>query len=380
MDSSMERNEAASRPTPVLMIPLRRCGSHAIRLRLNINKKFYSPYPLHIIDFMPLVPLYGNLDNDDNYFRLVVDVIGLQATSMVKWDNVTFDPIEIFDVLAKKPRSVHQIVWELLLRAGDQHRASVVMDKSLDSVHYAHELLSLFPSMRFLNVVRDPRAQVASMNRAIIHDFDTLLNALTWRDAHISARFLLDSYPGQVLTIRYEDFLSNQESTLQAICEFLQIEFLPAMLDLTSSKEAQKISKQSALWESNLYPPILANVEKFKKQLTMDEIQIIETITREFMQYYGYSFMTSHNAEITKGLHQVAKENSEARRLQAWRSLQKANSKDFVLRSFRRNYLSMVKQSFADPGSFRAMAGHMDAAPLMHDAGTTWTPVPKQAS
>ncbi len=43
------------RPQPVLLIPLRRCGSHALRLRLNFSPEFYSPYPLHIADFMPLV-------------------------------------------------------------------------------------------------------------------------------------------------------------------------------------------------------------------------------------------------------------------------------------------------------------------------------------
>ncbi|MCI5207282.1 MAG: sulfotransferase, partial [Candidatus Electrothrix sp. ATG2] len=36
---------------PVLMIPLRRCGSHALRLRLNLSPEFYAPYPLHIVDF-----------------------------------------------------------------------------------------------------------------------------------------------------------------------------------------------------------------------------------------------------------------------------------------------------------------------------------------
>ena len=44
------------RPLPLLMVPLRRCGSHALRLRLNVSPTFHSPYPLHIVDFMPLVP------------------------------------------------------------------------------------------------------------------------------------------------------------------------------------------------------------------------------------------------------------------------------------------------------------------------------------
>ena len=89
--TSNKAGHGAARPRPVLMIPLRRCGSHALRLRLNFNPQFYSPYPLHIVDFMPMVPLYGDLEDDRAYFRMVVDVVGLQAASMVKWSNVVFD-------------------------------------------------------------------------------------------------------------------------------------------------------------------------------------------------------------------------------------------------------------------------------------------------
>ena len=31
-----------ARPQPVMMIPLRRCGSHALRLRLNLSPQFYG--------------------------------------------------------------------------------------------------------------------------------------------------------------------------------------------------------------------------------------------------------------------------------------------------------------------------------------------------
>jgi hypothetical protein len=182
------------------MIPLRRCGSHALRLRLNASPSFHSPYPLHIVDFMPLVPMYGDLSDDSTYRQMVEDVVGLQQASMVKWPGVEFHADEIFNALQDEPRSVHRIVWELLLRSAEAHGASVAMDKSLDSVQYAHELMDLFPDMRFLNVVRDPRAQVASMNRAIIHDFDTTLNAQAWVKAHTAGRALALHYPERVLT------------------------------------------------------------------------------------------------------------------------------------------------------------------------------------
>ena len=332
-----------SRPTPILMIPLRRCGSHALRLRLNFSPQFYSPYPLHIVDFMPLVPLYGELADDRRYFQMVVDIIGLQTASMVKWSDMVFDPAVVFEAVKNEPRSVHRIVWELLFQAGMKNHAEVIMDKSLDSVHYAEELITLFEDMRFLNVVRDPRAQISSMNRAIIHDFDTLLNAMTWAAAHTAARNLMTRYPGRVLTIRYEDFLSNQEQVLRRICAFFGIEFLPAMLDVSRSPEAQRISGLSALWESNCHAPIAANLDKFKQSMSLQEIELIETLTGAYMDYYGYERMTRGQADISPWMVNVARKASEALKKTVWSDLAANNYRDYLLRKFRADYLQMVQ-------------------------------------
>ncbi|WAC75651.1 sulfotransferase [Roseateles sp. SL47] len=339
-------DHGVSTPLPLLMTPLRRCGSHALRLRLNFNPKFYSPYPLHIVDFMPLVPLYGDLNDDHRYFQLVVDVVGLQASGVVKWPDMAFDPVEIFEAIKDQGRSVHRIAWELLLRAGQRHGATVVMDKSLDSIHYAEEQLALFPQMRFLNVVRDPRAQVASMNRAIIHDFDTTLNALSWLNAHRAGHALAQAHPDRVLTIRFEDFITDQEQILRRVCSFIGIDFLPQMLDVTSSDEARQLSKLSDLWQSNCFAPIPAMTDKFKAQLSMDEIEIIESLTQEYMAIYGYECMTTASkpypdATTLASCAQV----SERGRRQAWAKLAETNHRDYVLRRFRADYLARVKRS-----------------------------------
>ena len=343
MNTQQHTAPAGKRPRPVLMIPLRRCGSHALRLRLNFNPDFYSPYPLHIVDFMPILPLYGNLEDDRAYFRLVSDVIGLQAASMVKWPGIVFDPVDVFEAIRHEPRSVHRVVWELLLRAGEQRGARLVMDKSLDSVHYADELMRLFPDMLFLNVVRDPRAQVASMNKAIIHDFDTLLNAHTWLEAHRAADTILAEYPDRTLTIRYEDFLADEEAVLKQICAFFGIAFVPGMLDVSHSEEARQFSRMSALWASNCFAPIAANADKYKNVLSMDEIALIETLTSDYMQRYGYERLTCATASISPSAFDMARRASEQARAQAWHGLERTNFRDFALRRHRAEYLAAVR-------------------------------------
>jgi hypothetical protein len=366
MNLQPKRAPSGERPRPVLMIPLRRCGSHALRLRLNFNPTFYSPYPLHIMDFMPLMPLYGRLDDDRAYFRLVSDVIGLQAASMVKWPGIVFDPVDVFEAIRHEPRSVHRIVWELLLRAGEQRGAQIVMDKSLDSVHYADELMQLFPDMLFLNVVRDPRAQVASMNKAIIHEFDTLLNAHLWVDAHRAADRVLERYPQRTLTIRYEDFLADEEAVLKRICVFFGMAFLPRMLDVAHSKEARQISRMSALWSSNCFAPIAANIDKYKQVLSMEEIAIVETLTGDYMQRYGYERMTDTAAAIDAAALDRARHASGLGRSHAWQTLERTNFRDFALRQHRADYLASVRVRMEREAAARATLS--DAPPSRLDA------------
>lgn len=334
----------SQRPKPVLMIPIRRCGSHALRLRLNFSPDFYSPYPLRIIEFMPLVEMYGDLSNDWTYFQLVIDLIGLQNATMVKWEQVALDPVTIFETIKDRPRSVHSIAWEMLFQAGEQHNAKIVMDKSLDNIYYAAELVDLFEDMLFLNVVRDPRAQVNSINRAIIHDFDPILNSLSWVKAHEQAKALATKYPERVLTIRFEDFIAEQESTLRKVCQFFGIEFLDSMLDVSNSKEANSIAGLSALWMTNSSAPIPANVDKFKKSLSVEEIEEIETITGDLMDYYDYEKITKANANISQTIINNARKQTPQKKQQAWLDLQQKDPRDYQLRMFRTNYLNMLKQ------------------------------------
>lgn len=332
-----------TRPRPVLMMPLRRCGSHALRLRLNSNSDFYAPYPLHIVDFMPLVKLYGDLSSDTNYFQMITDVIGLQSGLMVKWPNIVFDPVDIFDAIKEEKRSVHRIVYELLFEIGKSQGANIVMDKSLDSVFYAEELLELFPDMLFLNVIRDPRAQVSSMNKAIIHDFDTILNTMSWVESYEKALELTEKYPEKVLTIRYEDFVSDEDCTLNLICDFFGMDYSNEMLNIKASNEASSIATRSSLWVSNSSSPIAANVDKFKKTLTMYEIEIIETLASTIMNKFGYERMTNASSTINDEKIVEARNKSIANKHNAWRDLRINDPRDYMLRKYRSDYIDMIK-------------------------------------
>ncbi len=335
--------DGASMPSPVLMTPLRRCGTHAIRVRLNLNNQFLSPYPLHIIDFMPHVPLYGDLKDDHNFRKLIEDVVKLHNLNLVEWPTSTPRAEQIFDELSNGPRSIHAVTWHILLSAGKEKGVKVVMDKSLDSVEFADELAALLPSMRFLNVVRDPRAQVNSMNQAIIYDFDTVLNAERWVKAYQAGAELQERYPKSVLTVRYEDFISKEKDTIQKICAFLELDFRDSMLDIESSAEAKSLASRSALWVSNASRPIQENVTKYRQHLSPHEIAIIETAAADLMQRYGYKRETEGEVPITDEMRDASRQRSAHAKTASWKKLQETNPSDFAARMARREFLESLR-------------------------------------
>ena len=168
---------------------------------------------------------------------------------------------------------------------------------------------------------------------------------MAWVRAHSAGRALAASHPDRVLTIRYEDFLSDQESILRRICQFIGLEFLPAMLDIGASQEARELSSMSALWESNCFAPIAANKDKFKSQLTLHEIETIETLAREHMQHYGYEPMTPAQAPLPDAaiLEQCRAQSARLRHL-AWEQLRLNAPSDYAARRVRAEYLERVHQ------------------------------------
>lgn len=332
------------RPKLVMMVPLRRCASNAIRLRMNLHPDFYSPYPLHLVDIMDALPQYGDLEQDENYFRLITDMVGLLGVSLVKWPDITFDPVDLMRSLLNKPRSIHMIYGEMLLQLGEKRGASVVMDKCQDSVCDYQELVRLFPDMLFLDVVRDPRAQICSMNKSIIYDFDTFLNTQRWVQSRKWVDAIHHEFPDKIMTIRYEDFVLQHEETMKRICGFMSLSFDPAVLDVSKSREAHAMSIRSPLWQTNFSGPDPQHIQKFLKDFSADEIEAIEHLCFPWMQKHGYPSMTPHQHGFPKTHIENARQIDQHNKELAWSSLHQKHPLDYTLRTARQRFIRTLVQ------------------------------------
>ncbi|MBU2061632.1 MAG: sulfotransferase, partial [Bacteroidetes bacterium] len=92
------------------------------------------------------------------------------------------------------------------------------------------------------------------------------------------------------ISIRYEDLIENPQSTMTKVLEYIDVDIDAKCFQ---TNEDNQESKTNPYWE-NLSKPVMANNKnKFKTQLQEDDIRMIETITKNEMQFFGYEFTTN---------------------------------------------------------------------------------------
>ena len=100
------------------------------------------------------------------------------------------------------------------------------------------ELVDLFPSTKFVHIVRDPRAVVASLlaaGRRAVEKGET--PAVFTRTAHNAVRYVTwclqagfrasTAHPDRVYTLVYEQLVTDPEGQSKALCELLGLEWSP---------------------------------------------------------------------------------------------------------------------------------------------------------
>jgi hypothetical protein len=185
------------------------------------------------------------------------------------------------------------------------------------------ELIELVPNAHFINILRDPRAIVSSMQqvkkRSIQKGFKppkftaNLQASITYVKKCLSAGF--EAYkknPGKVLMIVYENLISDPEKETKKICKFLGIEWNDRMLypgEKQHLGEAAITINSDELWYNadSYYKNVESgHLAKWQKNLTL--YQKIKTMTafRDDLELkqYGYNFsldnLTHDNAILAR--------------------------------------------------------------------------------
>jgi hypothetical protein len=164
--------------------------------------------------------------------------------------------------------------------------------KDPELTHYLTDLKSFLPEARFILITRDPRAVVNSyMENKWGLGTNAYTGAMRWRDEILTQLAFEAELPREVLRIRYEDLVVNQQATLETVCQFIDAPFDDAMLAFDQQKSFIREGRENANIAGALDESL---TRKWKDKLSSHEIAVVDSICREVMVRVGYKPETTH--------------------------------------------------------------------------------------
>ena len=157
----------------------------------------------------------------------------------------------------------------------------VLLEKSPPHIFFLNEIRQLYPNSKFIFLVRDPRATIASLKNMSWSTSNVLTLAKSWQKS--STKMVEDE---KSVIIRYEDLATNPEKTFEKLSDFL------ALSEFQHENEGISDHVEQKNWNSaEVTKPINKdNLEKWKRNLSNQdrEVAIIEKVCREGMERFQY--------------------------------------------------------------------------------------------
>lgn len=196
-----------------------------------------------------------------------------------------------------------QVLERIATRRPD---ATTVVEKTPGHVLQAPLIQKLYPSARFIHVVRDPRAVVASLRKAGHGWGDRwaptgVLSCTELWHQHVEAGLKASHQDERWLTIKYEALLENCPGSLSDIFSFLRLDASTVLCrEACESCRIERLKNQTPPaqmpWQLEDEPDGFfgpGEAASWREELSASEIRRIEFTAREMMRNLGYERLTS---------------------------------------------------------------------------------------
>jgi len=206
-----------------------------------------------------------------------------------------------------------------------------------------------YPEARFVLILRDPRAIIASIHGYRPIDPSQCAHTLSvlrhWRKAVACGdAFATDpALAGRFLVVRYEDVVRDPEFHGRNICKLMGVDFVPAMLDYDRLEDHATGRKWrgNSTFDDKLTDISTAPTERWRQKLPAETVRFIEFACDVDMRFAGYQ-PKYDTGELTGDpgiLSFLIKDNKE---FASWRSDFQDPQQDYGFEAFRRQALRIA--------------------------------------
>lgn len=276
---------------PLFIVGMPRSGTKLLRTLLNEHPKVFIPnVETHFLPhWQEEWASFGDLSNQHN-FATFYEVV---------------NRLPYFSYLGENQKIISQSDWYRQCESyslSDVYKALVMHDALYDGStgavwgdktpsYIGHMMLlkDLFPSARFIHIVRDVRDFCLSSKQA--WGKSMLRAAQLWADGVGNALSDGDSMGSAHLRLRYEDLVNETETQLRKVCHFIGIDFDPSMLSPGAITENLGDAK-------GLRGVMSGNTEKYITRMGVRTREKIESIAATQLRALGYP--VSYSGEVRR--------------------------------------------------------------------------------
>lgn len=276
---------------PLLIIGTQRSGSNLLRLMLNESSDIAAPHPPHILKtFFPLLPLYGDLEQEANFQQLVADVCTFVQKNPVEWEVQPF-----FEQLYPRcmRKSLVEVMRVVYARVAEAKGARYWCCKSMANVEFLDKIQAELPEAKYIYLYRDGRDVAVSFAKAVVGEKHFYAIARQWADDQKRALDFQKKCPsGQFFMLPYEKLIGNPVALLQELCAFLGVSYEEQMMQYYESKESKRTADSGEMWKNVVKPVLADNRQKFLREASGEQIRIFEAVAGDYLQALGYELHT----------------------------------------------------------------------------------------
>lgn len=230
-----------------------------------------------------------------------------------RWNDFGIDESELLEAMqAVNPLNTTDAARAFYALYASKQGKSRWGDKTPDYVRKMKKIQNTLPEARFIHVIRDGRDAGLSQNARIAKRGKDPIPpkemARRWRKRIVKSRIDAEEVE-HYLEVRYEDMLTDTEGVLRRICEFIEVDFDPAMLryheraeerlqEMAGALPAKKGRPKRAAGERvaahamTTKPPDTDRVAVWKRDMTEAENSEFEEAAGYLLDDLGYETAT----------------------------------------------------------------------------------------
>jgi hypothetical protein len=225
--------------------------------------------------------------NKENALQLIEDMSSLVNHTYYSW-NLKLDKDALYQ--AYKPKVFLDFLNILYREKQKSENATRYACKENRIFDFAFILLSYFPNAKFIYLFRDPRDYVLSILKSPTGPKTTYSAAKHWENEQKKCHILIETFELDVYKVKYRELVSNTREVMEGLCDFIG-EPMDEGCTQVNIEKSENITWNIA-WK-NLNKPIMSkNYGKFRAEFNNQTINMIETVTKEYMIRLGYTLDT----------------------------------------------------------------------------------------